>query len=421
MRPADERLQALDAARRHFHDGQVVHAELLAYQGPAQVCLQVEQLRRPLAHGGVEHHRPRAALCLGPVHGGVRVEEQILRPRVGRRGERDPEAGGGEDLVARDGERLRGDLMDAVRHHRRVVRLAHVVEQDGELVSSLPRQRVALAEAGVQPGGHLHQELVPGGVAQAVVHGLEPIEVEEQHGEAVPFAPPRAGEGALHQVEKQGAVGQARERVVERVVQHAVGDRLALRDVHQRAGQADRLAAPVLHRRAARQHPSPRSLPVEEPVLVLEPLAAPFHVRREGGLEVLAIGWVDPVGPRRRVVAELREAAGPSPRHRRRMPRAPARTDRAPRAAPAPAPPGPRRCRGGRAAAPASTRRSTRRPRVSPRGGASAGGRPARSARSARRAPRSDPPREGPAQPDRARPPAGRGIRAAARLPRSRK
>ena len=246
MRPADERLEPLDAPGRHLDDGQVVHAELLAHQRPPQVGLQVEQLRRALAHGGVEQHGPRATLRLGPVHGRVRVEHQVLGPRVSRRRERGTDARGGEHLVARDGERLGGDLVDAVGDHRGVVRLAHVVEQDGELVASLARQRIALAQAGVQARGHLDEKLVARGMAQTVVHRLEAVQVEEEHREAVPLAPAGPREGALHQVEEQRPVGQPCERIVEGVVQHAVGDRLALRDVHQRAGEADRLAAAVL-------------------------------------------------------------------------------------------------------------------------------------------------------------------------------
>ena len=53
-------------------------------------------------------------------------------------------------------------------------------DEDGELVAAEAGDQVVLADDGVQPAGHLDQQLVAGLVPGDVVDGLEPVEVEHQ-------------------------------------------------------------------------------------------------------------------------------------------------------------------------------------------------------------------------------------------------
>ena len=73
------------------------------------------------------------------------------------------------------------------------------LDEDGELVAADPRHRVAEADAGPQPLADRHEEAVAGVVAEAVVDGLEVVEVDEQHGDrlvaALLRARGRAGRG----------------------------------------------------------------------------------------------------------------------------------------------------------------------------------------------------------------------------------
>ena len=74
------------------------------------------------------------------------------------------------------------------------------------------------------------QQLVAGGVTEAVVDVLEAIEVDEQHGEAVVGMPDAAGHRPLEPLHEQHAVGQLRQGVVNRVVhQPVVGQRAGSR------------------------------------------------------------------------------------------------------------------------------------------------------------------------------------------------
>src|SRR5918997_2310090 len=54
-------------------------------------------------------------------------------------------------------------------------------------------------------------------MAKAVVHEFEVVQVHEEHGDGG-LAPPRASEGVLEAVHKQGSVGQLGQGVVERLV-----------------------------------------------------------------------------------------------------------------------------------------------------------------------------------------------------------
>ena len=70
----------------------------------------------------------------------------------------------------------------------------------------------------MQAAGHIDEELVAGGVAQAVVDPFQPVDVEEQHRRVLGAAFP-ASEDLTQAVGQQGPVGQAGERVVEGLVE----------------------------------------------------------------------------------------------------------------------------------------------------------------------------------------------------------
>ena len=53
-------------------------------------------------------------------------------------------------------------------------------------------------------------------MAEAVVHGLEPVEIEEQH-RGRPTAALGAAQRVGHPVDEQGPVGDARQRIMERL------------------------------------------------------------------------------------------------------------------------------------------------------------------------------------------------------------
>ena len=84
---------------------------------------------------------------------------------------------------------------------------------DGEFVAAQPCQCVGLANTGAQPAGHADQQPVAGGVPQCVVHLLEAVQIEVEHGQRRTLAP-RPCHGLLEPITKQSAVGQSGQRVM---------------------------------------------------------------------------------------------------------------------------------------------------------------------------------------------------------------
>ena len=109
-----------------------------------------------------------------------------------------------------------------------------VGQQQQELVAALARDEVGLAGAVAQALGELGEQLVPGGVAQRVVHELEVVEVQEDHADAE-VVPAGAGERVLEHLLEQRPVRQARELVVVGEERDLLLGRLALGDVEDHA------------------------------------------------------------------------------------------------------------------------------------------------------------------------------------------
>jgi hypothetical protein len=78
-----------------------------------------------------------------------------------------------------------------------------------ELVAAEAGHDVGLAQGREQAPRQLPQELVAGGVAEAVVDGFEPVQVEEQQSQRRP-RPLGAAAGALEPALEQRAVGGGR-------------------------------------------------------------------------------------------------------------------------------------------------------------------------------------------------------------------
>ena len=59
------------------------------------------------------------------------------------------------------------------------LRYAGITDDDDELVTSQPRHRVTVADAGFKPPRDLDQQLVPHIVTETIVDRLEMVEIDE--------------------------------------------------------------------------------------------------------------------------------------------------------------------------------------------------------------------------------------------------
>ncbi len=228
MLPADQGLEPGQRAVVQIDHGLVVDAQLPALDGAVQCVSGAQVVDRAVVLARVVELGAVATELLGPVHRGVGVAQQGLG-RVGRRtGERDAHAGGHEDLALHQRDRARDRLGQALGHQLGGLLAGDVVAQDHELVAAEPRDDVGRPHRGAQAVGDRDQQPVTGGVAEAVVHHLEPVEVEEQDGDAFVV---ELGVGELtaepfHEVQ---AVRESGQRVVDRLVRQRVTAGLARR------------------------------------------------------------------------------------------------------------------------------------------------------------------------------------------------
>jgi hypothetical protein len=194
--------------------------------------LQVEPVVGGLVHLLREEPMTIPTFGLRPVHGGVRVLQEVGAglPVVGVG--RDADARRDEHLSRAEEEGLGQRVEDLAGNRTGSAVATAVLCHDDELVSSLSDQGVGVGDEPAQPLRDQHEELVTRVVAEGVVDGLEVVEVEEQGREAG-ASTRRPRERLLHPLVQEGAVAEARERVVVREVQEAGLGLLARRDVRE--------------------------------------------------------------------------------------------------------------------------------------------------------------------------------------------
>ena len=129
-------------------------------------------------------------------------------------------------------------LEDPLGQGQDVLAGPHVFDQDGELVSAETRRSVERPEAGGEVGRHPLQQLVSHPVSQAVVHRLEVVEVDEDHGE-VGTGLTDSGQGMLEPVLEQRLVRQSGQGIVEGPVFQLVLQPDAVGDVAEAPDSTD--------------------------------------------------------------------------------------------------------------------------------------------------------------------------------------
>ena len=111
--------------------------------------------------------------------------------------------------------RLFHHAQNALGHFAQRLPVVDVAHHHQKLVATLAAHHVHLAQRVAQAARHLDQQLVASGMAHGVVNRLEAVQVDKKDAELL-LAAVGLQHLALHQVNKQGAVGQAGELVVKR-------------------------------------------------------------------------------------------------------------------------------------------------------------------------------------------------------------
>jgi hypothetical protein len=163
------------------------------------------------------------ALVLGVVKRQVGLHHHRLGAGGFWREQGDAGARGDTDLVALDGERHGEQLADPCRQLFGGFRIGDRRQKDGEFVTAEPRHQILGSHGAIQPGDDLLQQQVAHGVAKRVVHVLEVVDIEIEHGEMRRAAQAR-GERHGQPPEESASIGKAGQEVCLGQLQHpAVG------------------------------------------------------------------------------------------------------------------------------------------------------------------------------------------------------
>jgi len=218
MLPAHERLESGDRTTSQAEDRLIGEDQLLALDRALEVDLELEALDDRGVHLGLEHRVAPLAAALGAVHRQVRVPKQGLGAG---RSDCNADAGADVDLAAAQLEGRVERVEDPLRRARGVAGLGHLLDQDRELVAAQPRDRVGRSHALRDPLGGKRQQPVTGAVSEAVVDGLEPVEITEQD-TGLMTRPVGARQRVSQPVKQERPVRQPRERVVEGLMQRVL-------------------------------------------------------------------------------------------------------------------------------------------------------------------------------------------------------
>ena len=152
---------------------------------------------------------------------------------VGDRPERDSHARADEHLAPLDLERLLQGRDDPLRGVDGRCRSGNLLDEDGELVTAEPRDRVAGRERVAEPHTDTAQERVPRPMAERVVDALEVVEVEEEDGDLGTCELAAKDECMLDAVREERAVRESGQSVVEGLVTKLLLGFVAGGDVEQ--------------------------------------------------------------------------------------------------------------------------------------------------------------------------------------------
>ena len=222
MFPTQQRLHPDDAEVVEVVDRLVGEAELIVDECRTQFELELHVAGDLCLQLGEVHLVAVLPGTLGVVQRDVRIPQQLSARRAIADGDADAGVHHQRHRDALELERLAHHIEQSLGDELwRRIELG-IVDQDDELVTTHPADRVGIAQRARQPRGNGDEQPVAGLVAEGVVDVLEVVEVDEQRRPCRPVAL-AAGEELLDAVHDQRPVRQVGQRVVQRLMAQLVG------------------------------------------------------------------------------------------------------------------------------------------------------------------------------------------------------
>ena len=218
--PAEQRLDLLDPAIGEPDNGLVEDLQLASGRRRAKIGLQLQALVEVVAHRFVEGGPAPASGLLGAVHGDVGMAEHLGGRHAAVRRQRDADAGVGVELAPGDVERARSATAESLLAS--VSTASRPSARSRSTVNSSPASRATTprpANGGfVGASARALRRPIADLVAEAVVDEFEVVKIEKEHRRPASFLVAGFPERPIQLLPEVGAVGQARERVVEGLV-----------------------------------------------------------------------------------------------------------------------------------------------------------------------------------------------------------
>ena len=256
--PAQQRFDADLHAAGEVDLRLVIQHEFVALDRTTQAAFHAQAVQGARIHFFGIELEIAAAQFLGAVHGGVGILQQGIAVDAVARVDADADAADRREFVAEHVHRQQQGFQQFRRQHGGGAALRDVRHQDHEFVAAQARHRVALAhDAGQAPPG-FDDDVVARLVAEAVVDGLEAVEIDEQYRHLVLRAV-RQRQRLVEAVHQQAAVGQAGEHVVAGHVAQLVLVLLAPRNILDHDHEID-LGIARHHARHCHVHPHRRAI-----------------------------------------------------------------------------------------------------------------------------------------------------------------
>ena len=229
MLPPKQRLHAVVRSAVEPDDWLEMNLELVQLECALQLGLELHPLDDAFVHLGLEQLVAAFVVALGHVHRDVGVTQELFGFGGAEpvSGQADPDACARIHLLALDFERGLQRRQGPPRHGGGLRGILDSVQEDRELVAAEACHRVRRPHCRLQSPRDLPKDGVAGRVPEAVVDGLEVVEIDEHDADSrAPTARPE--HRVLHAVGEQGPIREVRHRIVERLVCELVLELLPL-------------------------------------------------------------------------------------------------------------------------------------------------------------------------------------------------
>ena len=236
VQPADQGFKAFHAPVIDAHERLELEEELVVLHAHAQVGLEFEPLHGVAVHRAIESAHTGLAGRLRDVHRGVGIPQHGFLVVVGV-GNGDADADADDHFPPTDAHGHVQQREQALGEHIGIIAHFDRLDDDAEFVAAKPRDGFTGPHGAGNATSHDLQQFVAGGMAKRVVHTLESVKVEQEHGHAT-VAKVASGEGVMQAVPEEHAIGQTGEVVLERLLEQLALHVLPLRDVLNHADHA---------------------------------------------------------------------------------------------------------------------------------------------------------------------------------------